>query len=91
MESDGAGGRGTEMHKLLKKYGVKTVFLGHIHLYDEMSYDGIEYIISGGGGAPLYRQYGFGKAEYGLLVVRVKHGQAQCEWVKLPDTCTAPR
>ena len=40
------------MHSLFKQAGVKFVFNGHDHLYERSLYDGIYYIVAGGGGAP---------------------------------------
>jgi 3',5'-cyclic AMP phosphodiesterase CpdA len=42
------------LHALFKKYGVTMVFAGHEHLYLRKIVDGIPYVITGGGGAPLY-------------------------------------
>ena len=42
------------LHPLFLKYGVKIVFQGHDHLYYRTMRDGITYIVTGGGGAPLY-------------------------------------
>ncbi len=54
--SDDIMTRGNETFlSLMKKYGVQYVFAGHIHAYDQVSRDGVIYIISGGGGAPLHR------------------------------------
>ncbi|MEI8349000.1 MAG: metallophosphoesterase [Candidatus Omnitrophota bacterium] len=39
---------------LFEKYGVSVVFSGHDHNYQRFRYNGIFYIITGGGGAPLY-------------------------------------
>lgn len=39
---------------LFKKYGVTMVFSGHDHDYERSTVDGIKYVVSGGGGAPLY-------------------------------------
>lgn len=39
---------------LLKQTRVRVVFNGHNHLYEHIYKDGIHYIVSGGGGAPLY-------------------------------------
>lgn len=39
---------------LFEKHGVNIVFNGHSHNYERFSIGGIEYIVSGGGGAPLY-------------------------------------
>jgi 3',5'-cyclic AMP phosphodiesterase CpdA len=42
------------LHALFKKHGVTMVFAGHEHLYLRRNVDGIPYVITGGGGAPLY-------------------------------------
>jgi 3',5'-cyclic AMP phosphodiesterase CpdA len=42
------------LHPLFKRYGVRLVFQGHDHLYYRTIRDGITYIVTGGGGAPLY-------------------------------------
>ena len=83
MQADATGGRGGEMMTLIKKAGVSKVFLGHIHLYDEMEVDGVQYIISAGGGAKLYGKYGFGKAEYGFVLVRVGADGLTHQWIPL--------
>ncbi len=43
-----------KLHALFVKYKVAAVFAGHEHLYLRKSVDGILYVITGGGGAPLY-------------------------------------
>lgn len=78
------GGHGEEMAALLEKAGVPYVFLGHIHLYDEIDRNGTKYVISAGGGAPLYGKFGFGKPEYGLVVVHVSDSGITHEWIPLP-------
>lgn len=44
---------------LFREYGVQLVFSGHAHLYDRFAVpngdDTIHYIVTGGGGGPLYR------------------------------------
>ncbi len=40
------------LEPLLNQYKPKIVFQGHIHCYHEGSYNGITYVITGGGGAP---------------------------------------
>ncbi len=42
------------LHRLFVKYRVAAVFAGHEHLYLRKKVDGVLYIITGGGGAPLY-------------------------------------
>jgi 3',5'-cyclic AMP phosphodiesterase CpdA len=83
MNDDQNGGRGGEVMKLIKKAGVPMVFLGHIHLYDELDIDGVKYIISAGGGAKLYGKYHFGKPEYGFVLVQVRPGGISHRWVPL--------
>ncbi len=39
---------------LMNSYQVDTVFTGHIHLYYHTTIDGVHYVITAGGGAPLY-------------------------------------
>lgn len=39
---------------VLQRHGVDAVFLGHDHFYERDDYEGTPYIITGGGGAPLY-------------------------------------
>ena len=43
-----------EFMALVEEYGVAYVFAGHIHAYVEGIRNGVRYIITGGGGAPLY-------------------------------------
>lgn len=40
---------------LMRQRGVRYVFAGHIRAYDQSTRDGVIYVISGGGGAPLSR------------------------------------
>ena len=40
------------LHSLFKQAGVRFVFNGHDHDYERSLYDGIYYIVAGGGGAP---------------------------------------
>lgn len=39
---------------LLRRYGVNLVLCGHDHNYQHHVVDGIHYVVTGGGGAPLY-------------------------------------
>ena len=68
---------------LIKEAKMPMVFLGHIHLYDEMDIDGTKYIISAGGGAKLYSKYEFGKAEFGFVLVQVRPKGITHQWVPL--------
>ena len=42
------------LHQLFIKTGVKAVFAGDDHRYDRMERSEVLYIITGGGGAPIY-------------------------------------
>lgn len=42
------------LHPLFLKYGVSAVFNGHNHCYERFVVDGLDYVVTGGGGAPLY-------------------------------------
>ncbi|MBV9850697.1 MAG: metallophosphoesterase [Armatimonadetes bacterium] len=42
------------LHPLFVKYHPRAVFCGHDHLYYRTRRDGVNYIVTGGGGAPLY-------------------------------------
>lgn len=43
-----------DFHSIFVQYGVDLIFSGHDHCYYRATRDGINYITSGGGGAPLY-------------------------------------
>lgn len=83
IKPDAEGGRGGEIMRLIGAARCWGVFLGHIHMYDEKTIDGIPYIICGGGGAPLHQKYGFGEPEYGMLVVHVSPEGMTHKWVPL--------
>jgi 3',5'-cyclic AMP phosphodiesterase CpdA len=85
MKPDEEGGRGGEVIALMKQARVPLVFMGHIHLFDEMEVDGIKYVISAGGGAKLYGRYGFGKAEYGFVLVEVRPQGISYRWIPLEN------
>lgn len=44
----------TYLVPLFESYGVDAVFSGHDHSYERSFKDGVCYVVSGGGGAPLY-------------------------------------
>ena len=83
MITDQQGGRGGEVLGLIKTAKVPMVFLGHIHLYDEMDMDGTRYIISAAGGAKLYEKYSIGKPEHGFVLVKVRPQGITHQWVAL--------
>ncbi len=43
-----------ELNLLFKRYRVSLLFCSHIHLFFDGEWRGVKFIISGGGGAPLY-------------------------------------
>ena len=43
------------LHPLFRRHGVVLVFSGHDHMYYRTIRDGVTYVVTGGGGAPLYR------------------------------------
>ncbi len=47
-----------EFMALMQRHKVDRVFLGHLHGYDRQVIDGVTYIVTGGGGAPLQLLYG---------------------------------
>ncbi len=44
--------------KLMSKHKVDHVFFGHIHAYSTATFEGVDYTITGGGGASLHKQFG---------------------------------
>ena len=53
---------------LFKKFGVDAVFSGHEHYYEKRIVDGITYVITGGGGAPMYDKESNGGFNHFVLV-----------------------
>jgi 3',5'-cyclic AMP phosphodiesterase CpdA len=56
---------------LFEQYGVDAVFNGHDHNYERSTVNGIRYIVTGGGGAPLRDQAG--TSSYSELFVKAHH------------------
>ena len=57
--------------KLMSKHKVDHVFCGHIHAYSTATYDGVDYTVTGGGGAPLHFRYGELGSVYHYVIVDV--------------------
>ena len=74
------------LHALFRRFGVRAVFAGHEHLFHEKVLDGIRYIITGGGGAPLYQNRSNG-GFYHYLLVNVKGRHVSIETLT-PDSVT---
>lgn len=69
---------------LFRTHHVDAVFAGHEHLFHESEIDGVRYITTGGGGAPLYagsKRGGF----YHFLLVKVKGNSYFIETLKPDD------
>jgi predicted phosphodiesterase len=76
--SDDAGVQ-SQLVPLFEQYGVDAVFAGHSHAYERYLYHGIQYIVTAGGGAPLYeltadlvppvRQFGLSAHHYCVVDV----------------------
>ncbi len=62
-----------EIHKLFVKNNVDAVFAGDEHQYYYYMQDGVPYIVSAGGGAPLYKG-GIGEGFYHFLLVEILDG-----------------
>lgn len=55
---------------LFRRHGVSAVISGHNHDYERSTVDGIKYVVSGGGGAPLYRP---GRSSWTEVAERTHH------------------
>jgi len=60
-----------EFVDLMTKHQVDEVFIGHIHAYSTTKHDGVNYTVTGGGGASLDRNYGPKGSIYHYVVVDV--------------------
>lgn len=47
-----------ELHEIFQEFRVNVVYSGHEHLYGHREKDQIHYIVSGGGGSPLWQEAG---------------------------------
>jgi len=65
--------------ELFKQYGVTAVFAGHEHLYHSGNRDGLQQVISGGGGAP-FHFYPKGNFHH-YIIVNVKEKEVKIEAV----------
>ena len=61
------------LHQIFKKWNVRYVFAGHYHSYIRKEVDGIEYVVTAGGGSPLYGKRAF----YHAVLVNVHETQIQ--------------
>ena len=69
---------------LMKKYGVRSVFSGHVHGYMEGNRGGVPYYVSGGGGAYLHI-LGSEGGYYHFLLIDIDGENIKVKVVKLRD------
>jgi predicted phosphodiesterase len=79
----------TRLMHLFEEQDVDVVFTGHIHLFNDSTYNGVRYIITGGAGASLYADEAHG-GFYHFVNVSVTPSGISIELVIL-DTPTIPR
>jgi predicted phosphodiesterase len=79
----------TRLMHLFEEQDVDVVFTGHIHLFNDSTYNGVRYIITGGAGASLYADEAHG-GFYHFVNVSVTPSGISIEPVIL-DTPTIPR
>jgi hypothetical protein len=60
--------------RLMTRHRTDHVFQGHIHAYSTARQGGVDYTVTGGGGAPLDPRYGRKGACFHYLVVDVEDG-----------------
>jgi predicted phosphodiesterase len=72
---------------VVERQGVEIVFAGHIHAFVEGEQNGVRYIITGSGGAPLYAG-GHPNAFYHYILVHVRGAEIELEVVPVenPET-----
>ncbi len=71
-----------ELHRLFLRTGVKAVFAGDDHRYDRIEKENILYLITGGGGAPIYTFKDQGGYFHNVWI-SVKRGRMEGEVVDL--------
>ncbi|NPV14280.1 hypothetical protein HPY86_05045 [candidate division WOR-3 bacterium] len=74
---------------LFERFRVRAVFNGHVHAYEHSLVNGIHYITSGGGGAPLHTEWDsiqpytvYREANYQFVIVDVAGDLVTCEVVR---------
>jgi len=73
-----------DLMDLMREKGVRIVFAGHIHTYDQAERDGVRYIITGGAGAPLYAT-GNRPAYYHYVRATVEEEEITTEVVRIKE------
>jgi len=68
---------------LMEKYKPVRVLVSHIHAYDRVTQNGVDYILSGGAGAPLYPQLGTQAAFYHFVLIAAGPQGASDEVIRM--------
>ncbi len=76
------------LHALFVKYGVRTVFAGHEHLYSRQEKDGITYFIVGGAGGEVYKELGEAGGGFDHYLMVTVEGDTVTYQVKRPAPWT---
>jgi hypothetical protein len=66
----------------MSQHSVDHVFLGHIHAYSTATYGGVDYTVTGGGGASLHTQYGEMGSRHHYVVVDVLKDKVEMTLVR---------
>jgi hypothetical protein len=73
--------------ELMTKHEVAEVYLGHIHAYSTAKLGGVNYTISGGGGAGLHNRYGpMGNVHHYVICDVLPDGTVKQQVVRFYDT-----
>ncbi len=62
---------------------LSVAFFSNLHLYSEDEIKGVEYIITGGAGAPLHEKVTFGEHNHDFVAVRVRNGKISAEVIRI--------
>jgi 3',5'-cyclic-AMP phosphodiesterase len=71
-----------DLVRILTEKKVTAAFFSHMHLYDEMTVQGVKYVLTAGAGAPL-RNPGYGEPLYHIVVVNVKNGSVSTKMIRI--------
>ena len=76
-------GDAVELERVLQRYKVKYLFAGHEHRFLVVHRGGMIEYISGGGGAPLLNFSEDSGGFYHFLLVKIKNGKPEVDFVKI--------